>query len=144
MSPPPRILNGNKQKPTYGGSNMSTITLKCLKKSFTSPDNTRTFNNGKIEFVTLEDTSLARVSLRPGWRWSKDVKPVAGTESCLSPHVQYVISGRLMVEMDDGSKLELKPGDFAHIVPGHDAYVVGTEPFVAVDLAGMKDYATRR
>jgi quercetin dioxygenase-like cupin family protein len=123
---------------------MSTMTLKSLKKSFTKPDSTRTFNNGKIEFVTVDDVTLARITLKPGWRWSKDVRPIAETGTCQSPHIQYVISGRLMVAMDDRTKIELKPGDFAHIAPGHDAYVVGSETFVAVDLTGMKDYAVRR
>ena len=45
--------------------------------------------------------------------------------------------------MDDGARLELSAGDFVLIPPGHDAWVVGSEPFVAVDFGGMKDYAKR-
>jgi hypothetical protein len=50
-------------------------------------------------------------------------------------------SGRLMVVMDDGTETELQPGDAAVIPPGHDAWVVGDEPFVAVDFTGMREYA---
>jgi len=122
---------------------MSTATLRSIKKSFSTPDETRTFNNGKIEFVKLGDTTVARVILRPGWKWSKDVKPIAETGTCQSEHVQYVISGSLAVVTDDGSKFEIKSGDFVSIAPGHDAWVVGSEPFVAIDLTGMKDYARK-
>ena len=71
---------------------------------------------------------------------SQDVQPQAGTESCQSHHIQYILSGRLTIAMDNGVKTELEPGDFVFIPPGHDAWVVGDEPFVAVDFAGLREY----
>ena len=57
-------------------------------------------------------------------------------------HLQYVISGRLRIVQDDGSQMDLGPGDFASIPPGHDAWVQGEEPFVCVDFSpDMKQYA---
>jgi len=85
--------------------------------------------------------TIGRVFLRPGWRWSLDIKPLAKTETCLDHHIQYVISGRLMVRMDDGAEMELHPGDAAVIPPGHDAWVLGEDPYVAVDFAGLKEFA---
>ena len=35
-------------------------------------------------------------------------------------------------------------GDVALIPPGHDAWVVGDEPVVVLDISGMGDYAKRR
>jgi hypothetical protein len=29
-----------------------------------------------------------------------------------------------------------------YIPPGHDGWVVGNEPFVAIDFTGMREYAT--
>ena len=46
-----------------------------------------------------------------------------------------------MVQMDDGTKLECKPGDVSLLPTGHDAWVVGNEPVVVVDFQGMVDYA---
>jgi uncharacterized cupin superfamily protein len=61
--------------------------------------------------------------------------PVLRTQSCQAPHTGVVLSGRLAVRMDDGTELELGPGD-AHVVsPGHDAWVVGDEPCVVIDVA---------
>ena len=81
----------------------------------------------------------------PGWRWSTDVKPIAGTQSCELPHFLYVVSGRMRVLMDDGREVELRPGDVASIPPGHDAEVLGDEPCVTVDLGEEEDadYAKR-
>ena len=30
-------------------------------------------------------------TFEPGWRWSRDVKPIAGTESCQTRHLGYTI-----------------------------------------------------
>ena len=45
--------------------------------------------------------------------------------------------------MDDGSEQEFGPGDVSYLPPGHDAWVVGNEPAVIVDISGMRDYAKR-
>jgi hypothetical protein len=41
----------------------------------------------------------------------------------------------------DRTEQEFSPGQAMYIPPGHDAWVVGNEPFVGVDLTGMKEYA---
>jgi len=121
---------------------MTTETLKIVKKNLGSPDVIRDCGHGTLELASLEDTTLGRVTLKPGWKWSEHIRPMANTEYCEVPHIQYVISGRLMIAMEDGTKMELVPGDFAVIAPGHDAWVLGDEPFVAVDFSpAMKEYA---
>ena len=116
--------------------------LKLAKKNFSSPDITRECGHAKLELVTLEDTTLAKMTCQPGWKWSESVRPMVNTESCQVQHLQYVISGRLRIVEDDGSQLDLNPGDFASIPPGHDAWVLGDEPFVCVDFSpDMKQYA---
>ena len=73
--------------------------------------------------------------LEPGWRWSKNVKALGGTDSCQVLHTGYNVSGRLDVKMDDGTETEFDPGDAYVIPPGHDAWVVGDEPVVSVDMS---------
>ncbi len=116
-------------------------TATAEKKSLNSPDEVRLFDKGKVELVTLGGVTFGRAVLQPGWKWSTCVKPIAKTESCQAPHVQYHVSGRLKIVMDDGSQTELGPGDVSVIPPGHDAWVVGNEPAVVIDISGMKDYA---
>jgi uncharacterized cupin superfamily protein len=72
------------------------------------------------------------------------VKPLVNTESCRSAHTAYQVSGRLHVVMDDGTEMEFGPGDVSFMPPGHDAWVVGNEPVVMIDVTGMKSYAKRR
>jgi len=112
-------------------------------RNFNNPTEVRTFPNGKMELVTVAGRSIGRLTLEPGWRWSEHVKPIAGTEWCEAPHFQYVISGKLHVIMADGEEFDLGPGDVNSLPSGHDAYVVGGEPLVAIDWAGAVHYAKK-
>lgn len=107
------------------------------KKNLNSPDEMKKpFEKTKFETITIDGLIVQRETLEPGWKWSKCVKPVVKTESCQKYHVKFIISGRQKVVMDDGTEMELGPGDFAIIHPGHDAWVVGNEPNVLLELAG--------
>jgi quercetin dioxygenase-like cupin family protein len=112
-----------------------TVSETIKAKSMDSPDETRTFENGKMDIVNIDEVTAGRVTLEPGWRWSEAVKPIAGTDSCQVQHTGYVVSGRMRVVMDDGSAQEIGPGDVYVIRPGHDAWVVGEENYVEVDFS---------
>lgn len=109
-------------------------------KNFGTSDEVRTLPKTKIEVVNLGDGSVMKLTVEPGWRWSEHVKPTAGTDSCQVAHLGYVISGRMHVRTDDGTECEVGPGDVQLLGPGHDAWVVGNEPFVMLDFQGGKIY----
>lgn len=117
---------------------------KLEMKSMSKPDETTKFPEGKVDLATVNGITFGRLELQPGWKWSKDVKPIAKTASCQAPHTQYIISGRMGVRMDDGTTREIGPGDLAYVPPGHDGWVIGNEPVVALDITGMKDYAKQK
>ena len=80
----------------------------------------------------------------PGWRWSVDIAPLAGTTSCRTRHLGYVISGQMQIAMDDGSEISIGPGDLFDLPAGHDAWVVGDEKAVLIDVsADATRYASR-
>ena len=115
-----------------------------LKKNLNSPDETRIFEKGKVELVTISGVTFGRATLNPGWKWSESVKQIAKTESCQEPHTQYIISGRLHVVMDDGREFDLGPGDATVLPPGHNGWVTGNEPCVLIDFTGMTQYAKQK
>lgn len=116
--------------------------MELENKNFESPDEIRPMTDkGRVEILRVGDGVIGKATFEPGWRWSDHVKPIAGTESCQSAHLGYVVSGRQRVRMDDGSELEFGPGDVVAIPPGHDGWVVGDEPCVFIDFAGMEHYA---
>ena len=117
---------------------------KIFKKSIDTPDETRTFDKGKVELVTIGKVTFGRAVFQPGWKWSESVKPIVKTKSCMAGHTQYVISGTLHVVMDNGTEFDVSAGDTMVIPPGHDAWVVGDKPFVAIDVTGMTNYAKPR
>ena len=115
--------------------------MQLRRKRFDRPDEVRTVEKGRIELVELGELAVGRAIFEPGWRWSEHVKPIVGTDSCQVHHIGYVVSGRLRVEMVDGAAIELSGGDTFEIPPGHDAWVVGDEPWVSVDYAGRRLFA---
>ena len=53
----------------------------------------------------------------------------------------YLLSGRMKIQMDDGTTEEYGPGDMMIADPGHDAWIVGDEACVAIDWQGFAEYA---
>ncbi len=111
-------------------------------KSFEQPEETRSFDNGRLDLVEIAGNKVGRTHLEPGWKWSEAVKPVVGTDSCQVAHVGYAVSGRLHVVMDNGNELEINAGDAYEIAPGHDAWVEGNEVFQGVEFESLAAYAT--
>jgi hypothetical protein len=114
-------------------------------KRFDAPDETRVFEGkGKADVVNVGGRTIGRGVFEPGWRWSENVRPIAGTDQCEVSHLGYCVSGRMRVQMSDGSEGEVGPGDVVAIPPGHDAEVVGDEPCVFLDFGEFAEYAKRR
>jgi hypothetical protein len=103
-------------------------------RAFESPDESRTPEKTRVDVVRIGGATAARMTFEPGWKWSECIKPVAGTDSCQARHIGVVQSGRLHISHDDGTELELEPGDAYIIQPGHDAWVVGDEQFVGFEF----------
>jgi class 3 adenylate cyclase len=114
--------------------------MRLQRRRFTEPSDVRTMPRGRIEVVELDDTVVGRMTYEPGWRWSVDVRPIAGTDTCQYHHVGMALSGVLRVQLPDGTELEIGPGDVFEIPPGHDAWVVGDEPWISVDFEAMRTY----
>ena len=62
-------------------------------KSLDQPEETRSFEHGRVDLVEIAGNKVGRTNLEPGWRWSTSVKPIVGTDSCQVAHVGYAISG---------------------------------------------------
>jgi quercetin dioxygenase-like cupin family protein len=118
---------------------------KLVRKAKASPDETRMFKDGKgkVEVFQLGDSTVGRGVFEPGWRWSEHVKPIVGTSSCQASHTGYVLEGRMIVKMDDGSETEYGPSDFFYMPPGHDAWIVGDKRCVLLDFTGIAKYAKK-
>jgi class 3 adenylate cyclase len=111
------------------------------RKSLDLPDETRVLPNGQTEIWNLGDFVVGRITFQPGWQWSKDVKPIAQTDWCEYHHLGLVVEGRLHYVTPDGLEMEVGPGMLFEILPGHDAWVVGDEPVIQYDFAGMRTFA---
>jgi hypothetical protein len=114
---------------------------KLEKRNIESPDESRKFAaNGQLDVVTLGDFTMGKATFEPGWKWSNDVKPLAGTDSCQVRHTGVCVSGSMTIRSDDGAELVVEPGDVFVLEPGHDAWVDGAEACVLYDT-GIAPYA---
>ena len=106
------------------------------RKSLDRPDEVRRFQLGTGELTRVGSHVIGRGVLAPGWRWSTHMGPIMGTPSCPVHHVQVLLAGRFAVRMDGGEEIEFAPNDVFDVPPGHDAWVVGDEPAVLLDVSG--------
>lgn len=116
--------------------------MEELIRSFDHPEETTRFPNGHEDIVHILGKPVGRSTFQPGWRWSNDVRPLMGTDSCPLLHAGYMLVGHLHVEVNDGRTIDIGPGDAFTIPPGHDAWVAGNEPVVMLDWGGKaSEYA---
>jgi len=108
-------------------------------KSFDTPDEHVAKGGVEIDVLQIGDMKVKRATYPSGWKFSTHM----GAPTCQDTHVGYTVSGRLIAEFSDGTRLESGPGDVFVIPAGHDAWVVGDEPCVIVQF-DEGDSAARR
>lgn len=119
-------------------------------KYFDEPDEARRTPRAAFQMLHLDEVVIGHATFEPGWRWSIDLGPLMGASSCPIHHLGFVVSGVCHVVMDDGEELDLSPGGVYQIPPGHDAWVVGDEPWVTIEsqsgrpLSSMLDTSSER
>jgi class 3 adenylate cyclase len=114
---------------------------EVLHKNLDHPDEVVEFDRVVSQLVDLGDLTVARMVAEPGWRWSTHLRPVVGGDWCQARHVGTVLSGRLGIDFPDGTSVEFGPGAVFDVPPGHDGYVVGDEPCVQIEWAGIRAWA---
>ena len=115
--------------------------MQTSVKRFEAADETRNFEFGRFEVLSLGGLKLGRARYEPGWKWSVHVGAATGSPSCQVEHVCMVVSGRAMIAMDSGEEIEVGAGDVFYVAPGHDSWVVGDEPYVSLHFMGAEHYA---
>jgi cysteine synthase len=78
---------------------------------------------------------VTRSTLQPGWRWSTEIGKAMGLDLCPVPHLGYVVAGRMVIVMADGTEHRYGAGDAIAVDPPHDAYVEGDGVYVGIDVA---------
>jgi len=108
---------------------------RLVKASLATNSSVTTQPKTRIETLSLNGITYTRVTLEPGWRWSECVGPALGLERCPKRHRGYMVAGRLAVEIAGAEPCEFSAGDVYAFPPGHDAWVVGDELVVHLDIA---------
>lgn len=88
----------------------------------------------QVDVVRTGNSRVKRVVYPMGFRWSKDMKPVIGTELCQHAHVGFLAAGKLGIQYADGTQEEYTAPQVVAIAPGHDGWVIGEEPAVLIEF----------
>jgi len=123
---------------------MSTTTHTLQVKSHSKPDERRAPEKTLLELNHLGEYSIGRMTMQPGWTWADDIKPVVNTDSCQLLHVGYCVSGSLETMLNDGTTATITAGDSYVIPPGHNARVLGDEPYVAIEVHSAAEYGVKQ
>jgi class 3 adenylate cyclase len=107
-------------------------------RSFATAADVREFPNGRTSVLHLDEAVVGFGVYEPGFRWSTDLAPLAGTPTCQVHHVGYAIAGTMRFLTDDGQELEVREHSVFEVPPGHDAWVVGDEPVVLIDWSSAR------
>jgi class 3 adenylate cyclase len=114
------------------------------KKNLESPDEQVRLEGVSADVVQIGDTAISRMVFEPNAHCALGGRKLRGNhraeESCQAHHMGLVVEGRLRVEMDDGSVLDLGPDDVYDIPPGHDGWVVSEGPMRAVNWSGVRSW----
>jgi hypothetical protein len=88
----------------------------------------------QLDIARAGAARVKRVTYKPGFRWSKDMKEIVGTNLCMHAHVGFLVHGQIHVQYADGCTLEFAAPQAVSIEPGHDGWVVGNEPAVLIEV----------
>jgi hypothetical protein len=88
----------------------------------------------QLDVVAAGNCRVKRLIYPVGFRWSKHMKPLVGTDLCMHAHVGFLASGEIHMEFADGCVLEYRAPQVVSIEPGHDGWVVGNEPVVLIEF----------
>ena len=88
----------------------------------------------QLDVVAAGSSRVKRLIYPVGFRWSKNMKPLVGTERCMHAHVGFLARGQIHMEFADGCVLEFRAPQVIAIEPGHDGWVVGDEPAVVIEF----------
>ena len=109
--------------------------IGIIRRRFADAEVDLPFVHGRSVIVNLGEEEVWRSELEPGWSFDDDLKEqyAGGATSCPLTHREYVESGRIRYQMNDGTVVEASAGDVLFVPPGHRAWVLGDETCVLID-----------
>jgi hypothetical protein len=97
----------------------------------------------KLAVAPAGQARVKRLIYPPGFRWSTSMKPIVGTDRCMHAHAGFLARGEIHIEYADGCVVEYTAPQVVAIEPGHDGWVVGTEPAVLIEFDFEGDTISR-
>jgi len=88
----------------------------------------------RLEAVRAGACRVKRMIYPVGFSWSKNMKPIVGTDLCMHAHVGFLTQGQVQIRYADGCVVDFTAPQVVAIDPGHDGSVIGNEPAVLIEF----------
>ena len=140
-----RVVRSKARSPKRSTKKTTVATTRARDPLLAPMTGTDRRNIGHVA-LDVARTGAARVKRMvypPGFHWAKDMKPSVGTDLCMHAHIGFLARGEIHIEYADGCKVECKAPQIVAIDPGHDGWVVGTEPVVLIEFDFESDTLQR-
>ena len=108
--------------------------MNTIVKSFANPDNHVDLEKVSIDSCQLCSGKIAKMTVKPNWKWSTCIKPIVQTEWCMTTHIGCLTQGQLHVVMKDGQEYDIQAGDCYEIRPEHDAWIMGEQEAIGYEF----------
>jgi len=95
----------------------------------------------QIEMTRAGKGRVRRVIYPAGFRWSKDMKEMVGTDLCMHAHIGFIVQGAIEIQYADGCRVRFTAPQAVVIEPGHDGWVTGEGPAVMIEVDFESDTA---
>lgn len=131
------MKNKKTKRPVRSAKRRSSRTAKMGTLSRLAPlrgAERRDLGHVQLEVGRAGAARVKRMVYPAGFRWSKDMKAVVGTDHCMHAHVGYLAEGEIHIEYHDGCVVEFKAPQVVAIEPGHDGWVVGSRRAVVIEF----------
>src|SRR5512138_421000 len=92
---------GRKSPPQRGAAKTPATLLAAVRGA-----DHRYIGHVRLDVGRAGAARVKRMIYPPGFRWSKDMKPITGTDLCMHAHVGFLVHGEIHIEYPDGCIVE--------------------------------------
>ncbi len=103
----------------------------------------RDVGGAQVDVARAGTARIRRLIYPVGFRWSVNVKPLVESDYCMHAHVGFLARGHIEGRYADGCAFDYVAPAVMVIEPGHDAWVIGTEPAVLIEVDFERDTLAR-
>lgn len=108
---------------------------ETITKSFSTPDESESFDNGSLDLIEMEGQQIGRIRLQRGWRYDSQT----AQQPMSSPHIAYLTKGSLHIKDESGEEITAHVDEVVTLRDGYECWT--EEDTEIVDFTNPREFA---